>query len=83
MNHKPKLLPVNPEFIPTELRDISAWIGWKLVQRNGRWSKEPININNGALAETDNPATWCNFQTAVERMSAWVAMVLDCVGRRT
>jgi hypothetical protein len=63
---KPAILPLDPVAIPTELRDISAWIGWKLVQRDGRWSKEPVTIHNGALAETDNPATWCNFQTAVE-----------------
>jgi primase-polymerase (primpol)-like protein len=63
---KPVILPLDPMAIPAELRDIPAWIGWKLVQRDGRWSKEPITIQNGVLAETDNPATWCTFQTAVE-----------------
>jgi hypothetical protein len=63
---KPVILPLDPMTIPAEQRDIPAWIGWRPVQRDGRWSKEPITIQNGVLAETDNPATWCNFQTAVE-----------------
>jgi len=68
---KPVLLSLDSAAIPAELRDIPAWIGWRLVQRDGRWSKEPVTIHNGALAETDNPATWCNFQTAVEGYKRW------------
>jgi putative DNA primase/helicase len=29
------------------------------------WSKQPINLRSGALAETDNPDTWVDFLTAV------------------
>jgi putative DNA primase/helicase len=66
MTPKPHLLALNPEAIPAELRTTAAWIGWRLALRDGRWSKEPITIRTGLLAETDNPATWCDFQSAIE-----------------
>ena len=68
---KPVILSIDSSAIPAELRDIPAWIGWRLVRRDDRWSKEPVTIHNGAPAETDNPATWCNFQTAVEGYKRW------------
>jgi putative DNA primase/helicase len=66
MTPKPHLLALNPEAIPAELRSMAAWIGWRLALRDGRWSKEPITIRTGLLAETDNSATWCDFQSAIE-----------------
>ena len=30
--------------IPEELSDIPAWVGWRRVERKGRWTKEPVNI---------------------------------------
>lgn len=67
MNPKPSLLPVNSEAIPAELRNIAAWVGWKSAVREGRWTKEPIEIRTGQLAETDNPATWCDFQSVIDK----------------
>jgi hypothetical protein len=49
---KPAIPPLDSAAIPAELRDIQAWIGRRLVQRDDRWSKEPVNIHNGAIAET-------------------------------
>jgi putative DNA primase/helicase len=62
---KPRLLALNPANIPVELRAIPAWIGWKLVFERKRWSKKPVDINSGGLAETDNPHTWTDFETAL------------------
>ena len=42
-----------------------AWVGWRLSFEDGRWTKKPVAINTGALAETDNPSTWCDFETAL------------------
>jgi hypothetical protein len=59
------MLPLIAAAIPAELRDIPAWVGWRSVQREGRWTKEPVNIRTGGLAASDNPATWVDFQAAV------------------
>jgi putative DNA primase/helicase len=65
MPPKPRILPPNVDEIPADLRNIPAWVGWRLVQDDVRWTKEPVNIRTGGLAKSDNPATWVDFQTAV------------------
>jgi hypothetical protein len=68
---KPRLLPLLADNIPLAFRSIPAWIGWRLTYvppangKPGRWTKEPINIRTGDLAESDNPSTWAEFHAAV------------------
>jgi hypothetical protein len=61
---KPSVLRPNLLNIPEELRNIDAWIGWRLVLRDGRWTKEPVNLKNGGLAKSDDPSTWVPFSRA-------------------
>jgi primase-polymerase (primpol)-like protein len=63
---KPALLRLNPANIPPELRAIPAWVGWRLVFEYRRWMKKPIQIRTGNLAETDDPSTWCDFETTLQ-----------------
>jgi len=62
---KPTLLRLDPANIPSDLRAIPAWVGWRLAFEDGRWTKKPIDIKTGSFAETDNPSTWCDFETAL------------------
>lgn len=74
---EPSILPLNVGAIPADLRALRAWIGWRLMLRtnprtkNPRWTKEPINLHTGGLAETDNPNTWVDFETAVKRYTIY------------
>jgi hypothetical protein len=68
---KPLILPLNADAIPAELRALDAWVGWRLAFRRGRWTKEPINLRTCDLAETDNPRTWLDFDTAFFRYAAF------------
>jgi KaiC/GvpD/RAD55 family RecA-like ATPase len=52
------------EKIPAALRACPHWILWRLVQRDGKETKFPMQVN-GKAAESNNPATWCEF-TALE-----------------
>ena len=61
---KPTILELNPDSIPPELRAIAAWVGFRLALRKGNWTKEPINIQTGELAQSDNPKTHTDFETA-------------------
>ena len=49
--------------IPGELKDISAWVNWKLSRTNRSkptWTKPPIQPS-GALAKVNDPKTWHSY----------------------
>ena len=54
------------EKIPFELKQLPHWVGWKYVQRPGEDHKRkvPINARDGQPAKSNDPATWCDFDTA-------------------
>lgn len=53
------------EQVPTELKELKQWCMFKLVQRNGRNTKVPVNAETGELAKSNDESTWSDFQTAV------------------
>lgn len=59
-------LPVIPENIPTELKRFAQWLVWRVVVRDGKPSKVPFNARTGRFGKTNDPATWCDFETAME-----------------
>ena len=54
------------EKIPLELKRLSHWVGWKYMQRPGEDHKRkvPINAMDGQPAKSNDPVTWCDFDTA-------------------
>lgn len=54
------------EKIPLELKRLSHWVGWKYMQRPGENHKRkvPINAMDGQPAKSNDPVTWCDFDTA-------------------
>lgn len=52
------------ERIPVELRDRSQWLSWRKEQRGDKPTKVPINASSGALAKTNDPATWESYEHA-------------------
>lgn len=55
--------------IPGELKSLRNWVCWKRVhdpKHPEKPKKVPINARTGMEAASDNPSTWCDFQTAVE-----------------
>lgn len=54
------------EKIPLELKQLSHWVGWKYMQRPGEDHKRkvPINAMDGQPAKSNDPVTWCDFDTA-------------------
>lgn len=41
------------------------WVGWKLVERNGRMAKIPVNPVTGGNAKTNTPVTWGTLDQAL------------------
>lgn len=66
-NVRPPLLPPDPAGIPAELRTERRWVLWKLVRKNGRWTKLPVRPDGSPASSTDS-ATWTDFDTA---WAAW------------
>lgn len=56
------------EYIPQELRSVRNWCCWRADPdpgRPGKIKKVPINALTGGQAQSNNPDTWCDFDTAV------------------
>lgn len=56
------------ELIPQELKERSHWVCWQAEpdsSRPGKIKKIPINPRTGGKAQSNNPETWTDFQTAL------------------
>lgn len=58
-------LKVIPENIPPELRALPQWLVWRLMLRDGKPSKVPFNAKTGRFGKSNDPASWCDFDTAL------------------
>jgi putative DNA primase/helicase len=61
--------------IPGELKELKQWCGFKIVYRNGKDTKIPINAYNGDFGKSNDEETWSDFETAVESINKF-----DCDG---
>lgn len=52
--------------IPFELKELNRWCCYKIVDRQGRKTKVPINAKTGELARSNDESTWADFQTALD-----------------
>ena len=51
--------------LPASLKDRALWCVWKYKQRDGKPTKVPYNPRTGGRAQSNNPATFSDFKTAV------------------
>lgn len=51
--------------IPDILKAQKRWVCWNLVERDGKLTKAPVNARTGNGAQSNNPSTWSDFNTAV------------------
>lgn len=53
--------------IPNELKNVPQWVNWKIVDdenRPGKVKKIPVNPRTNGQAQSNNPSTWSDYQTA-------------------
>ena len=56
------------ELIPDEMKAMPRWICWRAVpdpKAHSGISKQPVNPRTGGMAQSNNPQTWADFETAV------------------
>src|SRR5438105_3695769 len=63
---RPAGLAVNPDGIPAELKHHRRWVGWRYALRNNKWTKPPVNAVTGGNADSTVPATWSDYETALD-----------------
>ena len=51
--------------IPIEL---NRWVLYRLYwdERRGKYDKKPFNARRGGMAQSNNPNTWCDYDTALQ-----------------
>lgn len=59
-------MPVNFVNIPDVLKQTAAFCVWKMEKRSGRPTKVPYNPRTGAMARTNDPSTFADFNTAMK-----------------
>ena len=53
------------ENIPGEIKNVAQWVNWKFIERDGRKTKPPFQIN-GMYAKSDDSTTWSTFDAVKE-----------------
>lgn len=71
------------ECIPAELKKLRNWVCWSAVmdEARGKIKKLPINPYTGGQAQSNNPETWSDYETALkmsERFSGIGFMFGNC-----
>lgn len=56
--------------LPAELKALSRWVLWRLEERDGKWTKVPLQASNGAHASVTNPSHWTTFEAALATYEA-------------
>lgn len=51
---------------PMTLQELSQWVLWRVIERDGKPTKLPFQTN-GRAAKSNDPATWTTFAEACER----------------
>lgn len=58
---------MNYNNIPIELRELNRWVLYRLSwdSSRGKYDKKPFNARTGGYAQSNNPNTWCDYETAI------------------
>ncbi|MCI0617209.1 hypothetical protein L0244_29885, partial [bacterium] len=60
------------ENIPSELQQLTQWVGYKLIpQGDSKPKKMPINPKTGVEAKVNDSSTWGTFQQATNNMKRY------------
>ncbi len=53
--------------IPYELKQMNRWVLYRLFwdEKRGKYDKKPFNARTGSMAQSNNPSTWCDYETAM------------------
>lgn len=53
------------DVVPHEMRDRDQWFIWRYENRDGKPQKTPYQVDKRRKGKSNDPATWCSFDEAV------------------
>lgn len=56
------------------MKQHDRWCNWKLVERNGKKTKIPIDSKTGQSARSNDSSTWSSFEDAVEGLEYYTGI---------
>ncbi len=62
----PRMPELHTANIPLSLQLLEQWVCWLYVDREGKWTKAPLNPHTMSGADTTNHATWGSYKQVVE-----------------
>jgi hypothetical protein len=80
---KPQALPVCPDLIPADLKELPRWVVWRYIEEEDPdtgeidWDKPPVNPRTSGPGSSTTPKTWAPYDTA---LAAYQRGGLDGVG---
>lgn len=53
--------------VPQELKEMNRWVLYRMFldEKTGKYTKKPFNARTGGMAQSNNPRTWCDYDTAM------------------
>lgn len=53
--------------VPSELKQMKRWVVYRLFfdKKRGKYDKKPYNALTGGMAQSNNPNTWCDYESAL------------------
>ena len=55
------------ESIPQAMLLVQRWLNWRAVERDGKWTKVPVDPNTGGSGDSTNSSKWGSNGVAVNR----------------
>lgn len=59
--------------VPTELQLAKQWLCWKSIERDGKKTKMPVQVDGKPASSTD-PATWSSFRDAAQAANLYAGV---------
>ena len=61
---------LDPEVVPSALRERSQWVCWQYLVRGAKQTKCPMQSSGAGRASSTDPSTWSSFEEAIDACRA-------------
>jgi putative DNA primase/helicase len=66
----PRILKVQPQGIPNEIKTYRAWVPWKCTRVGDKCTKHPYEVRTGRKASSTDSRTWGPFEEILKSYEA-------------
>ena len=59
------------DYLPASMMSAARWVVWKPVERDGKWTKVPVDPKTRENARSNDPSTWGTFSEALRAADSY------------